>query len=394
MNHPLQTVLAIACVFASAAAQPAGVRAAELSQLGFVKGHSWGWVGTRGDYAGPEAADSMHKLAETGATWTCIAFGANMTTIETPAFTWGDANPRMVTDDEIRRAIALARENNLKVILKPVVNSDDSVWRAWIKFYRPLSADEIAVGLTSVVDPWGDEPVTREGQTPDLAKWDVWWRCFRGYLLHYAKIAEAEHVEMLCLGCEMNSTEAFDERWRELIADIRAVYHGAITYDVNHGRENAVPWWDAVDVISVSAYYQVPPPEGVTEEEAVMTTTPEAAILAQLEKNKQELADLSAKYNKPILFIETGVTNVRGCARYPWSHPDANTGHPLDEQEQVNYYNAMFKAFWDEPWFMGFTWWDWPARLYDREDADEHRGFCIYGKAAEEVVRQWYAKPR
>ena len=107
-----------------------------------------------------------------------------------------------------------------------------------------------------------------------------------------------------------------------------------------------------------------------------------------------DLADLAAQYGKPILFIETGVTNVRGCARYPWSHPDEKLGDPLDPQEQVNYYEAMFEAFWDEPWFMGFTWWDWPARLYPREQAAQHRGFCIYGKPAEEVVRRWYAKPR
>lgn len=97
---------------------------------------------------------------------------------------------------------------------------------------------------------------------------------------------------------------------------------------------------------------------------------------------------------KPILFIETGVTNVRGCARYPWSHPDEKLGDPLDPQEQVNYYEAMFEAFWDEPWFLGFTWWDWPARLDPIEAAARHRGFCVYGQPAEDVVRAWYAKPR
>jgi hypothetical protein len=336
----------------------------------------------------------MTALADTGANWVCIAFGTSMATAETPQFAWGDANPRMATDDEIRRAIGLARQHQLKVIMKPVVNCDDSVWRAWIKFYRPVTPDERAAGITGILDPWGDEPVQRDGQTPDLAKWDQWWQCFRGFLLHYAAIAEQEHLEMLCLGCEMNSTEAFEDRWRTLIAEIRTAYHGVLTYDVNHGRENSVPWWDAMDVIGVSAYYQVPPPDGVTEEEAVRSTTPKAEILAQLNKNKQELADLSAKFGKPILFIETGVTNVRGCARYPWSHPDEKESDPLDQQEQVNYYEAMFEAFWDEPWFMGFAWWDWPARLYDRDAAATHRGFCIYGKRAEEVVRQWYAKPR
>ncbi len=392
-SSALRIGLISACAFASALVHRT-VLGADAPRLGFVKGHSWGWVGSRGDYAGSEAAASMQRLAATGADCVCIAFATTMATVETPRFTWSDENPRMATDDEIRHAVDLARENGLKVILKPVVNSDDGVWRAWVKFYRPVTAEERAAGVAGELDTWADEPVMREGQTRDLAKWDQWWQSFRGFLLHYAKIAEEENVEMLCLGCEMNSTEEFADRWRELIAEIRDIYHGAITYDVNHGRENQVAWWDAVDVISVSAYYQVPPPEGQTIEEAIKSTTPKSEILAQLVKNKQELADLSAKFDKPILFIETGVTNVRGCARYPWSHPDAKLGDPIDQQEQVNYYEAMFEAFWDEPWFMGFAWWDWPAQLYEKADADEHRGFCIYGKPAEEVVRTWYAKPR
>jgi hypothetical protein len=382
----LVIALAANCGWPSSAAEPAPVD--------FVKGHSWGWVGNRGDYASPQAAESMKKLAATGANAVCIAFAANMDTAETPEFTWGDQQARMVTDDEIRRAITLARENKLRVILKPVVNCSDGVWRAWIKFYRPLTADERAAGKTGVLDPWADQPVQREGQTRDLAKWDKWWSCFDAFLMHYAKLAAEENVEMLCLGCEMNSTEEFEDRWRALIADVRGVYPGVLTYDVNHGRENQVPWWDAVDVISVSGYYQVPPPEGKTIEEAVKQTTPKAEILAQFEANKQALADLSMKFNKPILFIETGVTNVRGCARYPWSHPDAKLGDPIDAVEQVNYYEAMFEAFWNEPWFLGFAWWDWPARLYSEDDAASHRGFCVYGKPAEQVVRQWYAKER
>jgi hypothetical protein len=196
------------------------------------------------------------------------------------------------------------------------------------------------------------------------------------------------------LGCEMSSTEEFEDRWRELIGKVRDVYFGSITYDVNHGREDDVRWWDAVDFISVSAYYDVPPAKGVTLDQAVKQTTSVEEIAAHLKSVKQRLTALSAKWRKPILFIETGCSSVRGCARYPWSRPDPSGGDPIDQQEQANYYQAMFQVFWDEPWFMGFAWWDWPARLYDPKDAARNRGFCIYGKRAEQLLRQWYAKPR
>jgi len=236
--------------------------------------------------------------------------------------------------------------------------------------------------------------VMREGMVKDLAKWDQWWECYSQFILHYARIAQEKRVEGLCLGCEMSSTEEFDERWRQLIKEVREVYDGLLTYDVNHGREDQVPWWDAVDFISVSAYYAVPPPEGQSIEEAVRETTPLAEIVKELTAVKQRLAAVSAKWHKPICFIETGCANIRGCARYPWSHPRDPREHPTDDQEQANFYQAMFEVFYHEPWFMGYAWWDWPARLRDRTDPWGDRGFCAYGKLAEHVMRDWYAKPR
>jgi hypothetical protein len=89
-----------------------------------------------------------------------------------------------------------------------------------------------------------------------------------------------------------------------------------------------------------------------------------------------------------------GCPNIRGCARYPWASPPDPAKDPTDDQEQVNFYTAMFETFNDEPWFMGYAWWDWPARLETRERFQQGRGFCVYGRPAEKVMRQWYAKER
>ena len=96
----------------------------------------------------------------------------------------------------------------------------------------------------------------------DLAKWDQWWEDYTNYIVHYAKIAEEKQVPVLCLGCEMNSTEEFEDKWRNLIKQVRAVYHGQITYDVNHGNEDKVKWFDDLDFINISAYYPIPGPDG------------------------------------------------------------------------------------------------------------------------------------
>jgi len=362
--------------------------------LGFIKGHSWGWAGSRGEYAAPAAAESLQKLADTGTEWVCFAFAPNMKSYDSPEILFADANPNMITDDELRQTIDAARAKGMKPILKPVVNSADDVWRAWIRFYRPVTDAERAAGTTGEFDPWGEEPKMREGEVKDLAKWDQWWEDYTDYIVHYAKIAEEKQVPILCLGCEMNSTEEFEAKWRNLIAQVRGVYHGQITYDVNHGNEDKVKWFDDLDFISLSAYYPVPHADGRPLESPTDTTTTVEEIRAAMVPVREQLAKISAKWKKPILFIETGVTPVRGCAHTPWAHVDERADWPTDQQEQANYYQAMFETFNGEPWFMGWCWWDWPARLYDESDAANDRSFCIYGKQAEDVLREWYAKPR
>src|SRR3990170_3424480 len=120
-------------------ATAAADKAKDLQSLGFINGISWGWVGHRGEYASPAAADSMQKLADTGSEWVCLAFAPDMKTFDTPEILFSDANLRMVTDDEVRHAVDLARQNGLRVIFKPVVNCADGTWRAWIRFFRPVT---------------------------------------------------------------------------------------------------------------------------------------------------------------------------------------------------------------------------------------------------------------
>ena len=216
-------------------------------------------------------------------------------------------------------------------------------------------------------------------------------------LLYYAKIAEETNCEMLCLGCEMGSTEKFEGRWRSLIAEIRQIYSGAITYDVNHGMENNVKWWDAVDVISISAYYPVGTDDVLIALKDDLSKVPPSntsleALKHRWKSYRKKLQKLSEKHDRPILFIELGVCSAQGFSAAPWSHHQPGAIYDADEQKR--YYQATIETFWDEPWFIGFTWWAWPPNLYTLEEAKTHTGFCIYGKPAEQLVKKWYAKPR
>src|SRR3990172_11171251 len=100
----------------------------------------------------------------------------------------------------------------------------------------------------------------------------------------------------LCLGCEMSSTEGFEDKWRNLIAKVRDVYSGLITYDVNHGNEDKVKWFDALDFISLSAYHAIPHADGRPLDSPTDKTTSLDEIRAAMAPIRERLSAVSAKW--------------------------------------------------------------------------------------------------
>lgn len=319
----------------------------------FVKGMTYGWGAKRKDYRTDEAVDSLKKLKETGSEWIALSFWTwqeHVFSTEIP-FDYGYT----VTDRDIEFAVKQAKELGLKVCLKPVVNSKDGIWRAHIGF-----------------------PPEEEGN----GYWDKWFTSYTHFMVHYAELAEELGCEMFCVGCEMVKSESRESDWRRVIGAVREAYHGPLIYNANHGSEEGVKWFDAVDYIGTSAYYPVGAVPGDTEDN----------MIQRWEIAKKTCARLYEKFNKPIVFMEIGCRSAHGCATMPWDFKHRDL--PFSEDEQANFYSSAFKAVWDEPWFGGFFWWDWSTKLYPLEEAKTNRGFDIYGKKAEQVVRTWYAKSR
>lgn len=315
----------------------------------FVKGMTYGWNSKRGDYQTEAAVESLKKLSETGSEWIALAFYTlqeNYYSTTIP-FDYGFT----MTDQDIRFAIKEARLLGLKVCLKPTVNSKDNIWRARIGF-------------------------------PDEAtdKWDDWFESYTNFLIHYAEIAEELECEMFCIGCEMVATEHQTKYWEQVIKEVGKVYSGPIIYNANHGTEENIEWFDKVDIIGTSAYYPVASKANESKE----------VMIENWQPVKEKMLNLSNKFNKPILFMEIGCRSASGCATMPWDFE--HTELPFNEEEQANFYGSALEVFWNEPWFSGFFWWDWSTKLYPLDKAKENRNFDIYGKRAEEVLKEWYIK--
>lgn len=245
-----------------------------------------------------------------------------------------------VNDDELKEMIEYAQEIGLLVALKPTVNCKNGTWRAHINFF--------------------DEDV------PCEPKWHNWFDSYRGFQNHYARISQEMGCTMHIAGCEMVQSERREAEWRQVIADIRSEYRGLVSYNTDKYQEHNVKWWDAVDVISSSGYY----PVGDWE--------------AQLDR----IEAVVDKYKKPFFFAEAGCMSVEGSKNVP---NDWTVRGAVDPQGQAQWYETMFRACQKREWVSGFAMWSWTDRLYSLNQAEQKGDYEIYGKPAEEVVREYYS---
>lgn len=301
-----------------------------------VCGMTWGWVGERAAWATQEADHSLAELSRISANWVTIAFQALQDTAQSTEIDFRD--PSLVSDEQVRSAIRKSKQMGLRVCLKPVVNCRNGTWRGFISFF--------------------DQDVPAE------PTWGDWFSSYQNFLCHYAQIAQEEGVELFSVGCEMVMADKRADQWRETISKVREHFSGAITYNCDKYQEDRLTWWDAVDVISASGYY------------------PEHSWPAQLDR----VENVVLRHKKPFIFLEAGCPARDTAPAKPndWALPGKT-----DPAAQARFYKEMLTAF-DRDWMSGFMLWDWPAILYPLSQAHENADYCIYGKPAEQVVREKY----
>lgn len=302
----------------------------------------------QGIYQDPQSAEMMQALVKTKRNWisivvTCYQDAYEDTTIRCDL-------PRTPTDDDVVFAIRQAREFGLRIMLKPHLDlhQDPTHWRGDIG--RSFSSE---------------------------AEWDAWFASYRQFIRHYATLAEAEGVDQFVVGTELVSTSHREAAWREVVAMVRELFSGQLVYASNHGgEETAVSWWDSLDYIGVDAYYAVSSHD-----------EPQLAELHDAWQKKIEmLAQLSARYNKPILITEIGYRSANGTTMEPWNY---HSREPFDAAEQTLAYQAALDMLCPrmkpQPWLAGIYWWDWSPRPERRRF---NRNYTPYNKPAAEVLRQ------
>ena len=345
----LGTILAAGVFVVLCAAALAGLATAgpaRAATRGVEKGVSFTgyW---QDSYVCSGARASLRALHATGADWAMVLVTVYQNDIN--ATTISRTEPNTPTDASLRSIIAYAHHIGLKVMLKPQLDllNDPSHWRG-----------QIGPGFTD-------------------ADWATWFAAYDEQITHYATLAAGAKCEQFSVGCELDSTVGHEAAWRQVIADVRAVYKGKLTYadDQITTDPQAVTWWDAVDLIGQDAYPTL--------------STRLHPTVAQLRTGwnvyYRPLLRLHRRYDKPVIFTEIGIRSITGAARAPW---DWQVSGKIDLAGQSRWYQAALKSFAARGWMKGLFLWQWspdPTVGGPKDDS-----YTPHGKPAEVVLRHWF----
>jgi hypothetical protein len=335
-------VLAAAVVAMSACARTP----APLAPQEFQKGVAYtGYAADSYDGTGPRL--SLDRVKQTGATWITLLVTGYQETVHTTAIDL--SGPATPPDASLKRIIEYAHGIGLKVMLKPHVDlSNDPA------HYR----GEIGPGFSA-------------------ADWAAWFASYHAFILHYAQFAAWNGCDLFCVGCELGTTAGHADEWRSIIAGIRKIYPGPLTYADNlvETDPEAVSWWDAVDFVGQDCY-------------PTLTTAASPTVADLLEgwtSFRAKLEALAKKWNKPLLVTEIGCRSVVGGAQNPW---DWQRQGAVDLAVQRDFYEAAFRALEGRDWVRGIYWWQWSPDPNDGGPLDT--GYTPWGKPAGDVLRAWF----
>lgn len=320
-----------------------------FSQPQFLKGMTYAGF-QKEVFASNESDVAIQRLINTGTTWVAIAVGwyqKDQKAVE--IFSHPSKTP---STSSLIHLIELLKKNQIKVFLKPFVDSLDHTWRA--KF-KPTS-------------------------------WNKWFNSYLTFILHYADLAEKYQLDLFSVGVEnVLGNRKQQVYWKNIIETVKSVYHGPITYSANFDKPQSykkVQFWDMLDYIGIDAYFSLASLKDPSLDHIIKCWNREIDKIDKWRKRKHP--------NKDILFTELGVSSYTGAIQKPWAHPPKETA---DWQEQADYYEAFFQSFQQNPWLKGVFWWWWdnPSTsdyIYGGKDYAYY--YTPKGKRAEEVLRRYF----
>lgn len=224
----------------------------------------------------------------------------------------------------------------------------------------------------------GSWPGDVDFDTPE--DWAQFFHEYTLWIMHYALVAEREGVDALCLGTELvKTTRQHPEAWRKIIAKVRTVFGGQLTYAANWGEEfENLSFWGDLDAIGLNSYYPLSSDENPTDEQ----------LLAGARRWMRMADSTSRAFDRPLWLTEVGYRSVTA----PWVNPHAEpSGRSFDGEAQARCFAALTTAAGESERLQGMFVWKWPSYMgYVGGRRGQGTGFTPGGKLAGEVLGSYY----
>ena len=323
-------------------------------------------------------------------------------------------------DDVLRQLIREFRSHGINVYLTLNIDDTKAGTAARPAYRYDLGEPSLPGGLSEGTIspefwPWSPDHPDHERFVAEF------WETYTQQAVHYARIAEEEGVRLYSLGTETDSLfrtrsggrwpNDFRQELRTMVAQVRAMYSGLVTYDMYFGALTGSDFFDPgsthlwedldLDIVGISAWFPLM--------DSVPTTVPSLAELqASYERIFQDYLIPLAERNpdRPMVFLEYGALDTVEAPAEPasWSESlqppifiDAD-GNGLDDgrETQANVFQALFNTMARHPGILNgvFLWDNWISSEEIWQDDGfwvGTRAFSIRGRPlAEAVVRRAY----
>jgi hypothetical protein len=242
----------------------------------------------------------------------------------------------------VERTVNDARKRGMKIFLFPILRVEDKSDGGWRGTLAPNDKD-------------------------------AFYKNYTAYILRFAELAEKLQVPLLSVGSELSSLDVESDRWRTIIAEVRRVYRGKLTYSANWDHYQQVPFFDALDYAGVTGYFEL----------AKRDEDPTVVSLIQAWQNvHQQLLRWQHRIDKPLLLTEVGYLSQKNAAAWPWKE---GADEELDLDLQRRCYEAVRKAWDGEKQLAGIYFWNWFG--WGGETSKE---YTPRNKPAAREVARWY----
>ena len=285
---------------------------------------SW-WNGA---YADTASAQSLDDMVQTRANAIQLNVSYFVDTYRSNAI-YADSGTESLAN--LGATIDAAHARGLAVLVKPLVDSKDGIWR----------------GQFQPTDP------------------AAFFASYKTMIVAEAQTAEAHHAELFAIGCETDQLagSAHLADWTDIIAAVREVYSGKLTYAAEWPDPAAVSFWSQLDYAGIDNYVPLSHDPAPTIDELIAAWTqassdPEVQQYFGAKSPIRFFEDFAASVGKPLLFTELGYGSNTLAAADPANFWDPASPDPA---LQAKLYQAFFEAWNRESSsaLKGVFLWDW-----------------------------------